>query len=87
MPRPDVPAGMTLDPLPFFDEAAACAGYDAAARALPGCEHNQAWRKLGRGRDRPPDCEHNRPWRAEIAAAKQAWRAAQANAREGPHAA
>ena len=71
-----------MAPLPFFDEAAAWAGYDTAARALPGCEHNQAWRALGPGRGRPPDCAENRPWRAEVAAAKQAWRAAQANARE-----
>ena len=85
--RPDVPAGMTLDPLPFFDPEAAWAGYDAAARAMPACSHNQAWKALGPGRGQPPDCTENRSWRAEVAAAKQAWRAAQANAREGSHAA
>ena len=60
-----------MAPLPFFDEAAAWAGYDAAARALPACSHNQAWRALGPGRGWPPDCAENRPWRAEVAAAKQ----------------
>jgi hypothetical protein len=43
--------------------------YDAVARALPDCEHNQAWRQLGRDRPVPPDCEHNRVWRAALAAA------------------
>lgn len=53
------------------DLLAAWQAYDATARALPGCEHNAAWRLLGRGRPQPPDCEHNRAWRAEVAAA---WR-------------
>ena len=74
---PDVMA-----PLPFFDEAAAWDGYDTAARAMPACAHNEAWRALGPGRGFPPDCPHNRPWRAEIAAWRQWWRDAQANARE-----
>jgi len=52
------------------------AAYDAVARALPGCEHNRAWRELGRGRPRPPDCEHNRVHRAAVAAARAAFLAA-----------
>ena len=52
---------------------------DAAHRALPGCEHNQAWWQEGPGRPVPPDCEHNRPWRAGIAAAAAAhWQAIEA---------
>ena len=78
---------MTLAPLPFFDEEAAWAGYDAAARAMPACSHNQAWKALGPGRGQPPDCEHNRPWRAEVRAAWLTYLAALDNAREGSHAA
>jgi hypothetical protein len=52
--------------LPIFDKAAAWDEYDTTARALPGCEHNQAWWKEGPRRPPPPDCEHNRPWRAKL---------------------
>jgi len=52
------------------------AAYDAVARALPGCEHNRAWRELGPGRPVPPDCAENRVWRVAVAAAWQAHLAA-----------
>ena len=68
--------------LPFFDPEAAWAHFDAACRAQPACEHNQAWREQGPGRGFPPDCAENRPWRAEIAAGGRASRMAQDNARE-----
>ena len=67
--------------LPIFDRAAAYKAYDAAARALPDCEHNRAWWQAGPGRPRPPDCEHNRPWRAAIAAAWSTYLAALDNDR------
>ena len=38
--------------------------YDAVARALPGCDHNRAWRALGPGRGDTPDCAHNLGHRA-----------------------
>ena len=56
-------------PLPIFDKPAAWAGYDTTARALPDCEHNQAWRKQGPGRPQPPDCDHNQVWRTKLRAA------------------
>lgn len=43
--------------------------YDAVARALPGCEHNAAWRALGRGRGATPDCPCNLAHRDAVAAA------------------
>ena len=54
------------------DVLAEWVAYDAVARALPGCEHNRAWRELGPGRPVPPDCAENRVWRAAV---DEAWRA------------
>ena len=70
--------------LPIFDRDAAWDDYDTAARAIPGCAHNQAWRKLGPGRPQPPDCEHNRVWRAAIRVAWVTFRAASSNAERQP---
>ena len=68
-------------PLPIFDKPTAWADYDATARALPDCEHNQAWWKQGPGRPQPPDCEHNQAWRAELRAAWLTYLAAADNDR------
>jgi hypothetical protein len=67
-------------PLTIFDKTAAYKDYDTAARALPDCEHNQAWWKLGSGRPQPPDCEHNRLWRTALRTAWVTYLAASANA-------
>ena len=68
-------------PLLIFDKPAAYADYDTTARALPDCEHNQAWWKQGPGRPQPPDCEHNRKWRTELHHAWTTYLAALDNAK------